>query len=200
VLVIGFGRVGQIASQFFFARGHDVSIIDNDVEMIEAAREFDFKVYYGDGARLDILHAAGAAHVKAIMVCIDDIESATRVVELVKAQFPLVPVLARANDRRHVIALLHAGADYQIRETFESALLLGARALETLGATPAEIAAITAEVRKRDAKRLELELVGGHLAGRALFSGKSGPLVLSAEAEAPADGRVAARTVEAPEP
>jgi glutathione-regulated potassium-efflux system protein KefB len=172
VLVIGFGRVGQIASQFFFARGHEVSIIDNDVEMIEAAREFDFKVYYGDGARLDILHAAGAEHVKVIVVCIDNAAAATRIVELIKAEFAHVPVLARAFDRWHEVALINAGADFHLRETFESALKLGARALETLGASAEEIAAIDAEVRKRDAQRLELELVGGRYAGRAFFNAK----------------------------
>jgi glutathione-regulated potassium-efflux system protein KefB len=176
VLVIGFGRVGQIASQFFFARGHEVSIIDTDVEMIEAARDFGFKVYYGDGARLDILHAAGAEHVKAIVVCVDQIEATTRIVEIVKAEFAHVPVLARANDRRHAITLMNAGADFNVRETFESAVRLGARALETLGATPDEIAAVEELVRKRDEQRFELELVGGDLAGRALFSPKVQPV------------------------
>jgi glutathione-regulated potassium-efflux system protein KefB len=175
VLVIGFGRVGQIASQFFFARGHEVSIIDNDVEMIEAAREFDFKVYYGDGARLDILHAAGAGHARAIVVCIDSPQAATRVVELVKAEFAHVPVLVSAFDRWHEVALINAGADFQIRETFESALRLGARTLEKLGASPVEIAAIEADVRKRDQQRLELEIVGGLHAGRAFFTGKKAP-------------------------
>ncbi len=172
VLVIGFGRVGQIASQFFFARGHEVSIIDNDVEMIEAAREFDFKVYYGDGARLDILHAAGAEHVKVIVVCIDDAPAATRIVELIKAEFAHVPVLARAFDRWHEVALINAGADFHLRETFETALRLGARGLETLGASAEEIAAIDAQVRKRDQQRLELEIVGGRYAGRAFFTAR----------------------------
>ncbi|MGH6808041.1 MAG: monovalent cation:proton antiporter-2 (CPA2) family protein, partial [Ensifer adhaerens] len=49
VLIIGFGRVGQIVSQLLLARGHSISIIDTDVEMINVAREFDFKVYYGGG-------------------------------------------------------------------------------------------------------------------------------------------------------
>jgi glutathione-regulated potassium-efflux system protein KefB len=174
-LVIGFGRVGQIASQFLFARGHEVSIIDTDVEMIETARQFGFKVYYGDGSRLDILHAAGAEHARALVVCIDNAEVATRVVELVKAEFAHVPVLARASDRLHAIALVQAGADFHIRETFEAAVKLGTRALETLGATPEEIAALEADIRKRDAERFELELVGGYLAGRALFSSKPLP-------------------------
>ena len=37
VLIIGFGRFGQVASQTLLARGVDVTIIDIDVEMIQAA-------------------------------------------------------------------------------------------------------------------------------------------------------------------
>jgi glutathione-regulated potassium-efflux system protein KefB len=171
-LIIGFGRVGQIASQFLLARGYDISIIDTDVEMIDAARDFDFRVYYGDGTRLDILHAAGAAHARAVLVCVDKAEEGTKIVELMKAEFPLVPVLARAVDRRHVLDLMRAGADFQIRETFESALLLGARALQSLGATADEIALITRRIRDRDAERMQRELSDGPIAGRAFFSGR----------------------------
>lgn len=173
-LVIGFGRVGQIASQFLFARGYEVSIIDTDVEMIDVARELDFEVYYGDGTRLDILHAAGAGHARVILVCVDKSEDGTRITELAKAEFPRVPVVARAIDRRHSIALLQAGADLQVKETFESALMLGASALERLGASQAEIAEIAARVRATDRKRLELELAGGFDAGRTLFNRRMG--------------------------
>ena len=65
VLIIGFGRFAQVVSQPLLARDVDVSIIENDVEMIQAASQFGFKVYYGDGTRLDILHAAGASHAAA---------------------------------------------------------------------------------------------------------------------------------------
>ena len=65
-LIVGFGRVGQIASQFLLARNYDISIIDTDVEMIDTARTFDFKIYCGDGTRLDILHAAGAGRAQVI--------------------------------------------------------------------------------------------------------------------------------------
>ena len=174
-LVIGFGRVGQIASQFLFVRGYDISIIDSDVEMIDAAREYGFKVYYGDGTRLDILHAAGAGHARVVLMCVDKPEDGTRIVELMKAEFPLVPVLARASDRRQSMDLIRAGADFHIRETFESAIVLGAKALETLGVAPAEVAEIANRVRDRDHQRLQLELANGIQAGKAFFSGKAGP-------------------------
>src|SRR5262249_5079129 len=48
VLVIGFGRFGQIVSQCLLAEGIDVTAIDNDPDMIQQAAGFGFKVYYGD--------------------------------------------------------------------------------------------------------------------------------------------------------
>src|SRR5262249_34211850 len=70
VLVIGFGRFGQIVSQCLLAEGIDVTTIDNDPEMMESAAGFGFKVYYGDGTRLDVLRAAGASEARVIAVCI----------------------------------------------------------------------------------------------------------------------------------
>ena len=60
MLIIGFGRFGQVMSQSLLARDVDVTIIDTDIEMIRSAEEFGFKIYYGDGTRLDVLHASGA--------------------------------------------------------------------------------------------------------------------------------------------
>lgn len=172
-LVIGFGRFGQIASQFLLARGHAVSIIDTDIEMIDVARKHDFAVYFGDGTRLDILHAAGAARAGVILVCVDSIDACTRIVELLKAQFPSVPVLARVNDRRHALKLVRLGVDVQIRETFESAMSLGQRALLTMGATAAEVDSFSARIRERDQARFDLELAGAEVAPLGLFSGRA---------------------------
>jgi glutathione-regulated potassium-efflux system protein KefB len=173
VLIIGFGRFGQIVSQPLLLRGVEVSIIDNDVEMIQAAADFGFKVYYGDGTRLDILHAAGAGRAKAVLICVDKHDQAIRIAELLKAEFPLVPVLARAFDRGTTLELIKAGVDYQLRETFESALVFGGEALRTLGTDDAEIAEVIADVRRRDDERLELQIAGGLEAGRGLMRGNA---------------------------
>lgn len=171
VLVIGFGRFGQIASQPLLMRGEAVSIIDNDVEMIRAAADFGFKVYYGDGTRLDILHAAGAEHAKAILVCIDKPEEATRIVEHIKAEFPLTPVLARAFDRGGAISLIKAGVDYQIRETLESAFAFGRQTLRQLDVPDEDADEIMAELRRRDDERLDMQVAGGIYAGNQLLKG-----------------------------
>jgi glutathione-regulated potassium-efflux system protein KefB len=171
VLIIGFGRFGQIASQGVLARGASISIIDSDTEVIRVAGSVGFKVYYGDGARADVLHAAGAHQARAILVCIDDRAAATRIAELVKAEFPHAQLLVRAYDREHAMELLKAHVDFQIRETFESAMLFSREAVLALGATSDEADEAMAEVRRRDTERFSLEAAGGLFAGAAvLFS------------------------------
>jgi glutathione-regulated potassium-efflux system protein KefB len=80
-------------------------------------------------------------------------------------------VLARAYDRGAAIGLMNVGVDYQIRETFESALLFGGATLEKLGVDEEEVAEVIADVRRRDAERLELQISGGLQAGRKLMKG-----------------------------
>ncbi|MES2974859.1 MAG: monovalent cation:proton antiporter-2 (CPA2) family protein [Pseudomonadota bacterium] len=171
VLIIGFGRFGQIVSQSLLARGIDVVIIENDTDMIRAAAQFGFKVFYGDGTRLDVLHASGASHARAILVCVDKKETTTRIVEQLKHECPLTPVLARAYDRQHAIALIKLGVDFQIRETFESALGFGAEALRVFGVDEADIAEVTLDLRRRDAERLQLQMAGDPTSGVGLMHG-----------------------------
>ncbi|CAN7315340.1 monovalent cation:proton antiporter-2 (CPA2) family protein [Phyllobacterium sp. LjRoot231] len=180
VLIIGFGRFGQISSQPLLLRGVDISIIDNDIEMIQAAAQFGFKVYYGDGTRLDILHAAGAGRAQAVLICVDKAETILTIAGLVKSEFPLVQIYARAYDRGTTIELIKIGVDYQMRETFESAVVFGENTLIGLGVDPQEAADIAADVRRRDAERLDLQLAGGIGAGGDLMKGNApvpGPLI-----------------------
>ena len=153
----------------------DVTIIDNDVEMIQSAARFGFKIYYGDGTRLDVLHASGAATARAIAVCVDKAEAADRIVELVSHEFPQAKLMVRSFDREHSLRLIHAGVDFQIRETFESAVLFGQAALVELGADEDDAIEIAEQIRRRDAERFELEIAGGGLnAGAKMVFGNSG--------------------------
>ncbi|MEP7454385.1 monovalent cation:proton antiporter-2 (CPA2) family protein [Phyllobacterium sp. SB3] len=180
VLVIGFGRFGQISSQPLLLKDVDVSIIDNDIEMIQAAAQFGFKVYYGDGTRLDILHAAGAGRAQAVLICVDKAETILSIAHLIKAEFPLVQIYARSFDRGNTIELIKAGVEYQVRETFESALIFGQTTLVGLGVDPEEAAEIIRDIRQRDDERLDLQLAGGMRAGNDLMKGNMpvpGPLI-----------------------
>lgn len=171
VLIIGFGRFGQLVSQPLLARDVDVSLIEIDVDMIRAAGNFGFKVYYGDGTRLDVLRASGAETAEAILVCVNNPEAADKIVQLVKSEFPVAKLFVRSFDRGHTLRLIEARVDYQMRETFESALVFGRAVLVGLGFSPAEADDTARDVRKRDEERLALQLVGGFTAGRQLLRG-----------------------------
>ena len=161
VLLIGFGRFGQVVSQPLLANGSSVSIIETSTEIILDLEPFGFKVHYGDGSRLDILHAAGAGKARLIVVAIDDRVAATKTVEIIKAEFPHVPVLARAFDREHAIELEKMGVDWQIRETLESAFSLGEKALELLHVNHADREKIMHDVRQRDLGRFAIQRENG---------------------------------------
>jgi monovalent cation:proton antiporter-2 (CPA2) family protein len=176
VLVIGFGRFGQLAAQVCLGRGLRLTIIDNDVEMIEAAGRFGARVYYGDGTRLDVLRSAGAGRVKLIAVCTDTVATTDKVVAVVREAFPNTPCFARAFDRRHSLELIRRGVAMEVRETLESALLFGAEVLVGLGAPREEAEAILADVRRRDRERLKAQAEGGLYAGMEPFRVQPEPL------------------------
>ncbi len=170
VLMIGFGRFGQVVSQPLLARDVDVTIIDTDVEMIQAATDFGFKIYYGDGTRLDVLQAAGADEARIIAICVDRCEVANEIVDVCKVQFPQATLIVRAYDREHAWHLAGEGVTRHVRETFESALRFGTLTLRELGLTPSEAREIAKDVRRRDADRFAYELAGGDWVSGAVMS------------------------------
>ena len=133
VIIAGFGRFGQIVGRLLNANRFKLTILDHDPDQIELLRGFGFKVFYGDATRVDLLHAAGAAKARALVLAIDDIEDSLALVDAVREHFPDLPVLARARNVTHYYQLMDRGVTVIERETFEGALQLGRRVLCQLG-------------------------------------------------------------------
>ena len=169
VLLIGFGRFGQIASQLLLSRGVGLAVIDRDPDQIRDAARYGFKVFFGDGVRLDVLHHSGARQADAIMVCVDDPKAALQIVELAQHEFPQAKLLVRSYDRGHAVELIRAGADHQIRETVESAYLMGAEGLRALGFAEVDVEEAAADIRRRDTERLSEQVHGNDMSGRDRF-------------------------------
>ena len=165
VLLIGFGRFGQIASQALLSRGVSLSVIDNNPNRIREAGLYGFKVFFGDGARLGILRHSGAEDADAIMICVDDRKAAMEIVELAQHEYPQAKLLVRAYDRGHAMELVRAGVEYEVRETVESAYLMGAAGLRALGHAEADIEDAVADIRRRDAERLAEQVQGDIMSG-----------------------------------
>ena len=174
-LVIGFGRVGQVVSQALLARGTEVTIIDADPDMICAAQRFGLRIYYGDGTRLDVLRACGIEQAALVVICVDGAAQVDHVLAQIRVLVPQVPVVVRAWDRGHACRLVAAGVELPVRETFESALRMGAQALQALGDDAEQAAQVIERVRELDAQRLALEVaLADPLAGNELLYGNAG--------------------------
>lgn len=133
IIIAGFGRFGQIVGRLLFAGGFKATVLDHDPDQIEMLRKFDFRVYYGDATRTDLLEAAGIAHAQVLVNAIDDPEKSIALVDAVREHFPSCRIVARARDVGHFFELRRRGVEVVERETFESALLVGRRTLEALG-------------------------------------------------------------------
>ncbi|MFM2051844.1 MAG: hypothetical protein RL682_2335, partial [Pseudomonadota bacterium] len=96
IIVAGFGRYGQIVARVLLAQNIPCTVLDHDAEMIEAARKFGYRVFYGDAARLDMLRTAGAATAKILVVAVDDVDQSLEIVDLARAHFPALQIVARA--------------------------------------------------------------------------------------------------------
>lgn len=177
-ILCGFGRMGQVVSQFLRARGVEVMLVDASPNQIMLTREFGNFVYFGDGRRVDVLRAAGAEKAQMLIYCMDGMAVDQATIERVKASFPHLQILVRAFDRRHVMALRKAEADYVIRETFESGVALGKEALRRFDVDEETILSIEGEYRRRDSERLALQIASGDLqAGRNLIFRAETPYV-----------------------
>lgn len=190
VLMIGFSRYGQIASQILLAGGSDVTVIDNSANKIRAAGRFGFRIYFGDGQRKDVLEMAGIRKAKLVAVCTEKKEITDRIVDLIQTEFPDVKLYVRSFDREHTLQLRAKGVDYELRETFESGLLFGRKTLEALGTSEEEAQSIADDVRQRDEDRLHVQASEGILAGRHLLFNKPvtpEPLVKPTRSAVPLD-------------
>ncbi len=171
-IVVGYGRFGQTVAQLMMGAGLKVTIIDRDAEMIDIAARFGLKVYYGDGTRLDLLQQAGASDARTIVFAMDKDQLSREELQTTLKTFRQAAIFVRAYDRRALISYRGLDTSAVIREVFESAIVMGRKALKTLGVEDDRIARIETAYRARDNERLRVQAEKGIFSteARALFT------------------------------
>jgi voltage-gated potassium channel Kch len=162
-LVVGYGRFGQTVAQTLMAGGIPVTLVDTDIEMIDVAEQFGAKVYFGDGTRLDLLRQAGGAEAELILFCLDGDQIEPDFLHAVHKAFPQAAIYVRGYDRRSVMKLSDAPAEYVVREVLESALRMARLALEKLGLSEEAIERAETLYRATDKERLSKQIAAGDL-------------------------------------
>ena len=154
VIVLGYGRFGQIVTRLLRAQGFGMTLIDDDPAQIELVKRFGVKVFYGDGGRIEILRAAGADQAKMIVIAVAGGDRILGIAELIRRNFPDVIIAARAVDRSHAHDLMALGVHVIERETFRAAIKLGEQALVALGQEEDEASRIARAFEQHDSRML----------------------------------------------
>jgi glutathione-regulated potassium-efflux system protein KefB len=161
VIIVGFGRFGQVIGRLLMANKMRITVLERDVSAVGVLRRYGYKVYYGDATELELLRAAGAAKAKSIVITCNEPEDTMEIVRLCQQHFPELSILARARGRVEAHELLQAGVTQFSRETFSSALELGRKALMELGMHPHQAYRAQQHFRRLDMRMLR-ELMPPH--------------------------------------
>lgn len=129
VIVVGYGRVGQLLGDILSDQQLTHVGIDIDARLVAGYTERGACVFYGDGRRPEILNRVGAENASALVVTMDDPTAAEHAVRTARRNWPDLPIYARARDNAHAERLLALGASHVIPEVIESTLELGERVL-----------------------------------------------------------------------
>ena len=133
VLIVGYGRVGQVVTELMRVHKIDYLCIDDDSQVAAAAREKGDPVYWGDATRPDFLANCGLATARAVVVTMHTPSAVDAVVRIAREARPDLTIVARARDALHARHLYALGATDAVPETVEASLQLSEAALVDIG-------------------------------------------------------------------
>jgi len=160
VIICGYGRSGQNLARLLQPEGIPYMALDLDPDRVRQAAAAGQSVVFGDAARLPSLMAAGLGRAAAVVVSYHDTPSALKILDLVRAHAPKVPVIVRTIDDTDIEKLRAAGATEVVPEAIEGSLMLAGHALALVGVPMKRVIRIT-----RDARDARYSLLRGYFHG-----------------------------------
>jgi len=133
IIIAGYGRSGQNLARLLDGEHIPYMALDLDPDRVRQAAAAGQSVVFGDAARLQSLMAAGLARASAVVVSYHDTPSALKILRLVQAHAPAVPVIVRTLDDTDIERLQAAGATEVVPEAIEGSLMLASHALALVG-------------------------------------------------------------------
>jgi CPA2 family monovalent cation:H+ antiporter-2 len=133
VIIVGYGRVGQIVGALMRAHNIDFLCIDGDAGIAAQAHGRGEPVYWGDATKRDFLEACGLAQARAVVVTMHTPSAVDAVVKQAREARADLTIVARARDAAHARALYKLGATDAVPETMEASLQLSEAALVDIG-------------------------------------------------------------------
>ncbi|MDO9487397.1 MAG: NAD-binding protein, partial [Sphingomonadaceae bacterium] len=133
VVVIGFGRVGQLVADMLERHKVPYLAIDSDADAIAGHRRQGRTVHYGDAGNLDLIRRLDLHSARALVVTMDNPLTVERIVKAARSDHPELQIIARARDARHAAELYRLGVSDAVPETVEASLQLSEAVLVDIG-------------------------------------------------------------------
>jgi CPA2 family monovalent cation:H+ antiporter-2 len=157
-VIFGFGRVGQMVADMLTEHGRSYLAVDSDIDGFIEARRSGYSVLYGDVSRRELTEKLDLDKVAAVVLTMDDPALTKRVAKRLRAEYPALPIIARARDTDHAAALYRAGVTDAVPEALEASLQLSEAVLVDIGVAMGPVIASIHE--KRDELRAEIMEAG----------------------------------------
>lgn len=160
VVICGFGRVGQIIAKILREQGVPYIAIGMNVNSIMEGREHGFNAVYGDVSNTSVLREFGLSrrNTRAVVLALDNTETARRTIWAVRSISPRVKIFARARNLPDSKILLRSGVFQAFPETIESSFFLGYGLLEFLGVSENKIEEMLYELRANNYEKLDSDM------------------------------------------
>jgi CPA2 family monovalent cation:H+ antiporter-2 len=133
VVIIGFGRVGQLVAEMLEQHGRTYLAVESNIDTVVRARREGTPIVFGDVARAEFIDRLNLGHASALVLTMDDPVLTVRLTRKVRGWCPDLTIVARARDAHHAAELYRAGATDAVPETLESSLQLSEAVLVDLG-------------------------------------------------------------------
>ena len=139
-IVVGYGLAGRYLARMLQAAGIECVVIDQNPELVDAARRDGLAALYGDGAGHPVLARAGGGGARLVVFAISSPFDERRGVAAARLAAPGAAVVVRTRYVQSIDELMRLGAAEVVVEEFEASLELFARALERYEIPAARIA------------------------------------------------------------
>ena len=156
-VILGFGRVGQIVAQLMQEHGVSYVAIDMDVNAVVRGREQGYNVVFGNCKSAEVLRNFGLSSRKtnAVIVALDNAETAKDAVLTVKSIAPHVKIFARARNLADCKVLRKYGVFSALPETIETAFSLGCGVLEHMKVSDAKVYSVLRSLREDNYAKID---------------------------------------------
>jgi monovalent cation:H+ antiporter-2, CPA2 family len=165
VLIIGYGRVGQLVGEMLARHGVRYLAVDREPALVARERDAGRSIYYGDATRPDFLRRCGIDAALALVVTMDSPSAIEHVVRAGRTVRPDIAIIARARDAEHATKLYRLGVSDAVPETVEASLQLSEAVLVDIGVPAGPVIASIHERREEFRKLLQRPDATGRVGG-----------------------------------